>query len=190
MFYADPLTRAVVAVLPGVVRTAMSAADEYDLGPVPSDSLHAYIRAGEMKQILTEFALDALADPPNLELRVVLDDRLAILRRPTKSRPSQPSHSTSSNPPTPTTAAPAETSSRNSEPAAAALIPSSAPQGTRPGQVKSAWPIGRRHAHSCEHLSCAEVEEATDPLPGRHEGRPVHPAAVLALNGYAAHAYD
>ena len=27
-----------------------------------------------MKQILTEFALDALADPPNLELRVVLDD--------------------------------------------------------------------------------------------------------------------
>jgi excisionase family DNA binding protein len=73
-FYAHPSVLERLLQQPGVVRSGISAADEYPIDLVAQEAAEGYVRRSEVGNLIERFALDESSDRPNLILRVVDDD--------------------------------------------------------------------------------------------------------------------
>ena len=72
-FYTHPGTRDRIAVQPGVVRTAASAAPEHALGIVGSGPLDAYLKSSDLQAIRDAFVMEERSERANVVFRVVED---------------------------------------------------------------------------------------------------------------------
>jgi hypothetical protein len=72
-FYAHPAAVPRIAERPGVVLTGASAAPEHGLGLAGAGPLDAYVRVGELEQLLEEVPMEERADTFNVRLRTVQD---------------------------------------------------------------------------------------------------------------------
>ena len=72
--YAHPSTIPQIAALPGVVRTAASAAADHDLPLVGHGPLDVYVRSSEAERLLAHVPMEGGAATFNVCLRIVHDD--------------------------------------------------------------------------------------------------------------------
>ena len=72
-FYAHPADIDRIIAVPGVVRTAASAAEERGIDLIGPGPAEAYVASSVLEEIATRFHIEERSERPNLVLRVVDD---------------------------------------------------------------------------------------------------------------------